>query len=296
MNKTSKRWGKVLMIAFLGMGLMTFTSCEKEEPVNPTPDPVNPTPDPVNPTPDPVNPGGGGGGGTTSGDSWAYLINETPHDAIVNGNTLTYGDHVYTVNGELTYDQTYYDTPTAFVTFTNIPSGYTEFEAVYNNLLGKTPQGAAAMVPMAIEIYARDADLGERCFNLLCNSSSTVAGIVRILKTKFNYSQYSPENDAYVQRYLPAALLKDASYTNGYKPSEPYTVQLSGNPNGIQDAPLTGGTVYYSYILTSGGWDTFQRTVEIFQAYGSSNYKVFNCPACYTQCRTIQNGPWGGLK
>ena len=288
-----KTMGKTLVIALLGIGLVTFSGCTKDQPSDPTP--VTPTPDPdpnpnPNPNPDP-NPGG-----STSGDSWANLINETPHEAIVNGNTLTYGDHTYTVSGEITYDQTYYDTPTAFVTFTNIPSGVTEFKAVYDNLLGLSPQGAAAMVPMAIEIYARDANVGEQCFNVLCNSSSTVAGIVRILKTKFNYSQYSPENDPYVQRYLPAALLKGASYTNGYKPEEPYTVKMSGNPNGIQDAPLTGGTVYYSYILTDGGWDSFQRGVEIFQPYGSNKYQVFNCPSTYTQCRNIQNGPWQGLK
>ena len=279
--------GKTLMIALLGISLVSFSGCTKD-PVDPTPDPTpSPTPGP-NPDPTP--------GPSTSGDSWAYLLNETQHDAVVNGNTLTYGDHTYTVSGEITYDQTYYDTPTAFVTFTNIPSGVTEFKAVYDNLLGLSPQGAAAMVPMAIEIYARDANVGEQCFNVLCNSSSTVAGIVRILKSKFNYTQYSPENDPYVQRYLPAALLKGATYTNGYKPEEPYTVKMSGNPNGIQDAPLTGGTVYYSYILTDGGWDSFQRGVEIFQPYGSNKYQVFNCPSTYTQCRNIQNGPWGGLK
>ena len=256
------------MVALMSIILMGFTSCEKIS----------------------------GGGNSSSGDSWANLVNETSHEVQVNGNTLTYGNHVYTVNGELNYSSTIFNTPTAYVTFTNVPSGYTEFEAVYNNLLGKSPQGAAAMVPMAIEIYARDASTGERCFNLLCNSDATVAGIVRTLKTKFNYSQYSPENDQYVQRYLPAALLKGASYTNGYKPIEPYTVEMCANPNGIQDAPLTGGTVYYSYILAPGGWDSFQRTVEIFQAYGSNMYKVFNCPSTYTQCRNIQNGPWAGLK
>ena len=256
------------MVALVSFMLVGFTSCEKFF----------------------------GGGGSSSNDSWANLVNEASHDVQVNGNTLTYGSHVYTVNGELNYSSSIFNTPTAFVTFTNVPSGYTEFEAVYNNLLGKTPQGAAAMVPMAIEIYARDASTGERCFNLLCNSDATVSGIVRILKTKFNYSQYSPENDQYVQRYLPAALLKGASYTNGYKPIEPYTVEMCANPNGVQDAPLTGGTVYYSYILAPGGWDSFQRTVEIFQAYGSNMYKVFNCPSTYTQCRNIQNGPWAGLK
>lgn len=274
--KKNFKLGKALMVAFLGLGLVTFTSCEKD--------------------PNGGNGGNGGGGGSSSSDSWAYLLNETSHDVQLDGNTLKYGDHTYTVSGDLNYSSTVFNTPTAYVTFTNIPSGLTEFKAVYDNLLGKSPQGAAAMVPMAIEIYARSASVGEQCFNVLCNSSSTVAGIVRILKTKFNYSQYSPENDQYIQRYLPAALLKGATYTNGYKPDEPYVVEMCANPNGIQDAPLTGGTVYYSYILTSGGWDTFQRTVEIFQPYGSDKYQVFNCPATYTQCRNIQNGPWQGLK
>ena len=96
MNKSIKNWGKVLMIACLGIGLMTFSSCKKDDPVNPTPDPVNPTPNP-NPTPGPSN----------SGDSWANLINETPHEAIVNGNTLTYGDHTYTVSGEDLYQHSF---------------------------------------------------------------------------------------------------------------------------------------------------------------------------------------------
>ena len=285
MKKTKlNRWGKTLMIALLGIGMVTFTGCGKDDP-QPTPDPT-PTPTPT-PNPDPT---------PTSGDSWAYLINETPHDAVVNGNTLTYGDHVYTVNGEIELNGTVFNQPTAYVTFTNIPSGYTEFEAVYNNLLGKSMQGTAAMIPMAMEIYARNADLGERCFNLICKGSATVSEIVRILKTKFNYSPYSPENDLYVQRFLPAVTLKDAAYNNAYTPSEPYTVQMCRSANAPQPYSLDAyGTVYYLYILAPGGWDTFQRGVEIFQAEGSDMYKVFQCPAVYTMCKNII-GTWQGLK
>ena len=210
MKKTVKRWGSVLMIALVSVGLMTLSSCTKED--------------------DPSTPGGGGGG-TTTQDSWAYLVNETPHDVQVNDNTLTYGDHVYTVNGEIDLNGTVFNSPTAYVTFTNVPSGYTEFEAVYNNLLGKSMQGTAAMIPMAMEIYARDAALGERCFNLLCKGSATVSEILRELKQKFNYSPYSPEIDPYVQRYLPAATLKGAAYNNGYNPTEPYTVEMCRSAN-----------------------------------------------------------------
>lgn len=281
MNKKQfiSKWARTFMIVLLGAGLAAFTSCEKD-PVNPTPDP-----DPVNPTP----------GGNTHVDPWADLVNETHHDAQLDGNTLTYGNHVYTVNGELDYNSTIFNEPTTYVTFTNVPSGYTEFKAVYENLLGFTPQGAAAMVPMAMEIYGRDENTGKQCFDLLCNSSATVSEIIRELKRKFIPSSQSPENDPYIQRYLPAAVLEGAANTNAYAPNEPYTVEMCANPNGIQDAPLTGGTVYYTYILAPGGWDTFQRTVQVFQPYNSNIYQVFSCPATYVQCKNIQ-GTWQGLK
>ena len=227
-------------------------------------------------------------------DQWHSLVNEKTASVQVEGNTLTYGSHTYTVNGDIDFKSNEHRTPTATVSFTNIPSGYTEFEAVYNGLLGKTPQGAAAMVPMAIEIYARDAATGEKCFNLLCNSDATVANIVRILKTKLVPSEYGPENDSYLQRYMAAALLKGAVNTNAYAPEQPYTVELCSSPNGIQDSPLMGGTTYYLYILAHG-WDSEQRAVDIFQPGGSATYKVSNCPSTYTQCKNIQ-GTWAGLK
>lgn len=230
----------------------------------------------------------------SSDDPWGNLVNEDVYPVQLEGNTLTYGTHVYTVKGELNFKSTEYKTPTAYVTFTNVPSGYTEFEAVYTNLLGKTPQGAAAMIPMAFEIYARDRATGERCLNLLCNSSSTVSNITRILQTKLIPSKYGPDNDSYIQRYMPAALLKGAVNTNAYTPIEPYTVEMCTSPNGIHDAPMSGGTVYYTYILAHG-WDTFQRAVDIFQPYDGEYYKVFNCPSTYTQCKIIR-GTWQGLK
>ena len=258
------RWGRTLMIAFLGMGLMTFVSCEKDPTPTPTPDTPTPTPD----TP-------------TSSDQWANLVNETPHEVELNGSTLKYGDHVYTVSGDLNFSSTIFNTPSAFVTFTNIPSGFTEFKAVYENLLGKSIQGTAAMIPMAFEIYARNNATGEQCLNLLCWPSA-VPDIIRQLKQKLVPSQYAPQNDQYIQRYLPAAVMKGAANTNAYKPDEPYTIEMCTSPNGIQDAPLTGGTDYYTFILAPGGWDTFQRSVEIFQAYSEQTYyKVFNCPATY---------------
>ena len=159
---------------------------------------------------------------------------------------------------------------------------------------GKSAHGAAAMVPMAIELYARDKAVGERCLKLLCNATTTVDEMVRVLKTKLDASQYGPENDQYLQRYMAAALLKGANNKNAYTPVEPYTVEMCSSANGMKEAELTGGYVYYLYIIANG-WDTFQRQIEIFQPYNSEYYKVFNCPAAYAQCKPIV-GTWPGLK
>lgn len=236
-----------------------------------------------------------GGANQNQQDSASQQTAQKPrHEVKLDGNNLSYDDHLYTVNGEINFKSKDHKKPTAYVTFTNVPSDYEEFETVYNTLLGKSPQGAASMVPMAIEIYARDAEAGKKCFELLCNGSATSDGIIRILKTKLVPSQYSSSNDSYIQRYMAAALLKGANNKNAYTPEEPYTVEMCSSPNGIKDAPLTGGTVYYLYIIANG-WDGTQRAVDVLQPYNSDYYKVSNCSSTYTQCKNII-GTWPGLK
>ena len=127
--------------------------------------------------------------------------------------TWTYGDHTYTMKGNLTAEK-YRSSATGVVTFTNVPSDYEEFEALYKQFLGKTPHGTAAMMPMAMEIYGRDREEGLRCIQLICWPSN-VNSVVSQLKEKFGTSQYAPENDGYHQRYLPAAVLKGAKPQNG---------------------------------------------------------------------------------
>ena len=212
----------------------------------------------------------------------------------LDGNTLTYGNHTYTVNGVIDFRSKDHKKPTASVTFTNVPADFAEFEAVYNNILGKSSQGAAAMIPMAIELYARDTEVGKKCFELLCNGSATSNDIIRTLKTKLVTSKYANENDSYLQRYMAAALLKGANSKNAYAPEEPYTVEMCSSPNGFKEAPLAGGTVYYLYIIANG-WDSNQRAVDVLQMDGSEYYKVFNCSSTYVQCKNIV-GTWSGLK
>ena len=200
--------------------------------------------------------------------------------------------HTYTQKGTLSI-QMYNPAATGLVTFTNVPSNYAEFEQVYTEFLGKTPYGTAAMMPMAMAIYGRDRAEGEKCIRLI-NYPSNVNSVLSQLKEKFGTNQYAPANDSYHQRYLPAAMLEGATPTNAYTPSYPYTVNMKASVNTHKDMQLYDGRVMYIYIMGKG-WDTEQRSVEIVQTSDSELFKIFNCPALYTQCKNIK-GTWEGLK
>ena len=207
--------------------------------------------------------------------------------------TWTYGNHTYTQKGTLTAKQ-YDKKASGVVTFTNVPSNYEEFEALYTIFLGKTPHGTAAMMVMAMEIYGRDREVGKQCIELI-NYPSNVSSVIPRLNDKYGTSPYAPENDNYHQRYLPAAVLKGATPQNGYTPQQPYTVEMKASVNKHQELQIVGsGRVMYLYMMGKG-WDTEQRSVEIIRQPGQPLYKIFNCPALYTQCKPIQ-GSWPGLK
>lgn len=203
--------------------------------------------------------------------------------------TWTYGDHTYTMVGNLTAKE-YKRTAKGTVTFTNIPSDYEEFESIYTNFLGKTPHGTAAMMTMAMEIYARDRAVGRKCIELI-NYPSNVNSVIPRLNDKFG----ATPGDSYGQRYLPAAVLKGATPENGYQPQTPYTMEMKASVNKHQELQIVGsGRVVYLYVMGKG-WDTEQRSVEIIRQPGNKLYQVFNCPALYTQCKQIR-GTWNGLE
>lgn len=207
--------------------------------------------------------------------------------------TFTYGSHTYTMMGTLNAE-TYNAQAMGMVTFTNIPSDYAEFETVYTQFLGKTPHGAAAMMPMAMEMYRRDRDTGLQCLKLLCYPTN-VNSVTSILNTKFGASQFAPSNDPYLQSYLPAAVLKGATPDNGYTPQRPYTVEMKASVNKHQELQFAGsGRVVYLYVMGKG-WDTEQRQVEVIRQPGSPLHQIFNCPSLYTQCKQIK-GQWNGLE
>lgn len=232
-----------------------------------------------------------GGDATQAADKWASLVNETKYDIQLDGTKATYGTHTYSLMENVDGSGTINESDYASVSFSHIPSGYTEFEAVYTALLGKSIVGTAAMIPMAMEIYARDNATGTKCIELLCGPENATT-VIRSLQSKFKATSANAD-DPYIQRYLPAALLRGATPDNAYNPYVPYTVVLRPSVNAPQ--AVIGGTDTFLYILTFGGWDSAQRQVEIFQKTGSDHYTVYNCPSVYAQCKPIV-GTWVGLR
>ena len=194
--------------------------------------------------------------------------------------SLTIGGHTYTFRK--TSDTT------ALVTFTHVPASVGEFRQLYTDLLGKSEYAVPALIPMAMEVYARNQQEGEQCIATFCTFAAR-GEMTRILKDKF-----SRPSDPYCQRYLPAALLQGATPQNAYTPSRPYTVSIGHAANQDEDSGMYNARYHYLHIL-GAGWDTQQRGVQVVRADGADLFQVNGCPATYTSCKPIR-GTWPGLE
>lgn len=213
----------------------------------------------------------------------------------LDGNVLTYGQHVYTMQGNIAADYT--AGATARVTFTNVPTDLQEFQTVYQQLLGTTSYGVCAMMPMAFELWGRNHSLGEQCLQFI-TGSSCYSEVMRELPRHMEASEYSPANDSYVQRCLPAALLEGATKENGYNPTEPYTVNISIGRQDTwgQESEMLQANVYGLYIIAGNAWNTPQRTISVMQSWrGDKLFKVNSCPALYINIYAPRQD-WQGLK
>lgn len=190
-----------------------------------------------------------------------------------------------TVNGH-TYSVRKNDN-SVLVSFSNIPTDSEEFKKVYQDLLGKSEYTVPALIPMALEIYARNPQEGEKCIATFCTFTAK-AEMIRIIKDKFRNT-----DDPYCQRYLPAALLQGASNKNAYTPNTPYTVCIEHSVNKDQESDMYNGVFYFLQIIAEG-WDTHQRGVQVFKAFDKELYQVSGCPATYTGCKPIRS-TWPGL-
>ena len=213
----------------------------------------------------------------------------------VDGNTMTYGSHTYTMSGNIS--QEYQAGATAQVTFTHVPADVQEFTTVYEQLLGKSSYGVCALMPMAFELWGRNHSMGEQCLRMVC-TETCYSEVMRELPRHMEASSHSAASDPYVQRCLPAAMLAGATKENGYNPIQPYTVNIKigrGDTWG-QESELMQGNVYGLDIVTENAWNTPLRPVSVMLPWrGQQLYKVSTCASLYFNIYTPRQD-WNGLQ
>lgn len=230
--------------------------------------------------------------GSDDGDAGSVKNEASWH---VDGNTLSYGSHTYTMDGN--FNDAYVVSGKAKVTFTNVPADYDEFCTVYEQLLGKTSYGVSAMLPMAFELWARDHDMGKQCIALI-TGGTCYNEIMRQLPDHIVTSAHAPAGDGYAQRCLPAAVLEGATKENGYNPVEPYTVNIAIGRQAQwgEESELLQANVYQLYLVSGNAWNTPQRTVTVMKQWrGDGLFRVNNCSSLYVNI-FVPRQEWNGLK
>lgn len=122
-------------------------------------------------------------------------------------------------------------TPRTPTTFSSVPSTIEEFKALHSQT-AVTPEGAAAMVVLAIHIYGKDPILGNQALVVSVltknrsrsNKPGNLDGIDLGNSDKYLVGQL----DKY--KMLSYGYWKGAEPANGYTPNQPLTVETFTNP------------------------------------------------------------------
>ncbi|MBR4809563.1 MAG: hypothetical protein IK031_04715 [Bacteroidales bacterium] len=188
------------------------------------------------------------------------------------GNTLTYGEHQYTLEEVQTESGL-----TGTVTFTHFPATVREFTFLQSQLLGTSQPGTLALNLMAFEMYRRDRTKGQKCVEM-CNLSANAKQVLNNLKEKFPEDRSVGVSDTYQQPYLVASFLVGATQMNNYQPEYPYKLVFTYNESRPSEHSSTFfGTVHH-WLTARGGLKDYDATVlvpdddDIVLVHGCANY------------------------
>lgn len=210
------------------------------------------------------------------------------------GNTLYYGDHSYTLDDGLRLDG---DQPSedegqmCTVTFTHFPSSIDEFRALQEQFMGNRFGGCLALNVMAYEMYRRDRALGEEAIRLV-NTPTNASQTLRTLGQKFPSVRYDEnDNDSYHQPYLVAAFLKGATHDNKYQPEYPYVLRFCWNKNPYMKQHEYSNMLYgyiYRLVALRNGENECNAEVLVDED-GSGLLRISNCASFYYAVPNIRH-------
>lgn len=210
------------------------------------------------------------------------------------GNTLYYGDHSYTLDDGLRLDG---DQPSedegqmCTVTFTHFPSSIDEFRALQEQFMGNRFGGCLALNVMAYEMYRRDRALGEEAIRLV-NTPTNASQTLRTLGQKFPSVRYDEnDNDSYHQPYLVAAFLKGATHDNKYQPEYPYVLRFCWNKNPYMKQHEYSNMLYgYIYRLVALRNGENECNAEVLVDEDDSGLlRISNCASFYYAVPNIRH-------
>lgn len=152
------------------------------------------------------------------------------------------------------------------------------------------PQGAVTMVLIAMEIYRKYPEVGEKCLYLATTVNEhdpNNPGYMSKDRIMHRLSELLRGKDKYYARpYQVAAYLKGANQQNGYIPEKPYTVEVEAmNYNYEYNSTLDAKFIQY-YVLT-GGKDSGKDIIRVIKPWNSNYYLVDNFPGLYSQVKEL---------
>ncbi len=194
--------------------------------------------------------------------------------AFLDGNTLTYGSHHYTLeeaDGRGT------------VTFTHFPATVREFTTLQEQLLGTSQPGTLALNLMAFEMFRRNRTKGQKCIEM-CNVSVNAKSVLNSLRQKFPEHREDEAAEGQ-QPYLVASFLAGATQDNNYQPEYPYTLSFDyGTSAGQGEYSLPFFGRIYHWLTSRASNKDYDATVIVFDdddivlVHGCSNY-LLSSPA-----------------
>ena len=130
-----------------------------------------------------------------------------------------------------------------------LPQSLAEFVALRDRL-ARTPQGGAAMMIVALLLYAGDRALGTPCLAAAVDPARLEAGDGGYQGQQLHrLAMLRIEEQVEAQGYLPRSYLQGATPENGYRlPAPPYTLAFADNP---YSGDAAAGT-YKLFVSCSG--------------------------------------------
>lgn len=160
-----------------------------------------------------------------------------------------------------------------------IPTTFEEFDAKYNTI-ATTPEGAIVMFLAAMDIYARNEELGKQCFGVCFHPDNRNGDLpnnhfLSFMRSRFHYGDGQP--------WIALSYFEGAKPENGYTPKEPLTLKMKSRANDSDYLTSMDADVEKRWLKSSGA--DSERAVQVLRVRGENLYYMFEYGGLPSQIR-----------